>query len=106
MISLHGFNDSLFLQVYDDKIGDLLDPTQRDLEVGLLSLRKIHKYVLKFCINQYLHCLIYNFWFLVCLYQIKDDPKSGFYVENLTEEYVSCYEDVTQILIKVADKKI
>ncbi|KAL8509810.1 hypothetical protein ACS0TY_016873 [Phlomoides rotata] len=52
-----------FLEVYDDKIGDLLDPTQRDLE-------------------------------------IKDDPKSGFYVENLTEEYVSCYEDVTQILIK------
>lgn len=28
--------DSLFLKVYDDKIGDLLDPTQRDLEVGLL----------------------------------------------------------------------
>ncbi|GFP83657.1 kinesin-like protein kin12b [Phtheirospermum japonicum] len=52
-----------FLEVYDEKIGDLLDPTQRDLE-------------------------------------IKDDAKNGFYVENLTEEYVTCYEDVTQILIK------
>ncbi|CAA0833616.1 Kinesin motor family protein [Striga hermonthica] len=52
-----------FLEVYDEKISDLLDPTQRDLE-------------------------------------IKDDVKNGFYVENLTEEYVSCYEDVTQILVK------
>ncbi|KAL0320860.1 UNVERIFIED_CONTAM: Kinesin-like protein KIN-12F [Sesamum radiatum] len=52
-----------FLEVYDGKIGDLLDPTQRNLE-------------------------------------IKDDTKNGFYVENLTEEYVTCYEDVTQILIK------
>ncbi|KAL6553373.1 hypothetical protein OROGR_007215 [Orobanche gracilis] len=52
-----------FLEVYDEKISDLLDPTQRGL-------------------------------------QIKDDAKNGFYVENLTEEYVTCYEDVTQILIK------
>lgn len=35
------------------------------------------------------------------LLQIKDDPKNGLYVENLTEEYVTSYEDVTQILIKV-----
>lgn len=52
-----------FLEVYDQKIDDLLDPTQRDLE-------------------------------------IKDDVKNGFYVENLTEEYVTCYEDITQNLIK------
>ncbi|KAK6947026.1 Kinesin motor domain [Dillenia turbinata] len=52
-----------FLEVYNDQIGDLLDPSQRNLE-------------------------------------IKDDPKSGFYVENLTEEYVNSYDDVTQILIK------
>ncbi|KAL1566978.1 kinesin-like protein KIN-12F [Salvia divinorum] len=59
-----------FLEVYDDKIGDLLDPTQRDLE-------------------------------------IKDDVKNGFYVENLTEEYVTCYEDITQILIKgLSNRKI
>ncbi|XVE50764.1 hypothetical protein DITRI_Ditri01bG0189500 [Diplodiscus trichospermus] len=52
-----------FLEIYNEQIGDLLDPTQRNLE-------------------------------------IKDDSKNGFYVENLTEEYVSSYEDVTQILIK------
>ncbi|GFZ05027.1 kinesin motor family protein [Actinidia rufa] len=32
--------------------------------------------------------------------EIKDDAKHGFYVENLTEEYVTSYEDITQILIK------
>ncbi|CAK7324552.1 unnamed protein product [Dovyalis caffra] len=32
--------------------------------------------------------------------EIKDDPKNGLYVKNLTEEYVSSYEDVTQVLIK------
>ncbi|XP_022735456.1 kinesin-like protein KIN-12F [Durio zibethinus] len=52
-----------FLEIYNEQIGDLLDPTQRNLEV-------------------------------------KDDKKNGLYVENLTEEYVSSYEDVTQILIK------
>nr|GMC96914.1 kinesin-like protein KIN-12F [Ipomoea batatas] len=34
---------------------------------------------------------------------LKDDTKNGFYVENLTEEYVSTYEDVTQILIKLLE---
>ncbi|PRQ32083.1 putative plus-end-directed kinesin ATPase [Rosa chinensis] len=52
-----------FLEVYNEQIGDLLDPTMRNLE-------------------------------------IKDDPKNGLYVENLTEEYVTSYEDVTQLLIK------
>ncbi|KAK4484776.1 hypothetical protein RD792_007370 [Penstemon davidsonii] len=59
-----------FLEVYDGKISDLLDPTQRKLE-------------------------------------LKDDAKNGFYVENLTEEYVTSYEDVTQILIKgLSNRKI
>ncbi|KHG02952.1 Kinesin-like protein KIF15 [Gossypium arboreum] len=36
--------------------------------------------------------------------QIREDVKSGVYVENLTEEYVSSMKDVTQLLIKsVAD---
>ncbi|XP_047336867.1 kinesin-like protein KIN-12F [Impatiens glandulifera] len=52
-----------FLEIYNDQIGDLLDPTKRNLE-------------------------------------IKDDSKHGFYVENLTEEYVTSYDDITQILIK------
>lgn len=37
--------------------------------------------------------------------QIKDDAKHGFYVENLTEEYVTSYEDITQVLIKVSSNK-
>ncbi|KAK2987078.1 hypothetical protein RJ640_004804 [Escallonia rubra] len=52
-----------FLEIYNEQIGDLLDPAQRNLE-------------------------------------IKDDAKNGFYVDNLTEEYVTSYEDITQILIK------
>ncbi|KAH1047026.1 hypothetical protein J1N35_037810 [Gossypium stocksii] len=32
--------------------------------------------------------------------QIREDVKSGVYVENLTEEYVSLMKDVTQLLIK------
>ncbi|KAI4307920.1 hypothetical protein L6164_031045 [Bauhinia variegata] len=52
-----------FLEIYNEQIGDLLDPTQRNLEM-------------------------------------KEDSKSPLYVENLTEEYVTSYEDVIQILIK------
>ncbi|CAH9083646.1 unnamed protein product [Cuscuta europaea] len=59
-----------FLEIYNERIGDLLDPVQRDLK-------------------------------------IKDDAKNGFYVENLTEEYVSTYEDVIQILIKgLSNRKV
>lgn len=57
--------------------------------------------------------LFFFFWFisacimitacLTKLFQIKDDHKNGLFVENLTEEYVTSYEDVIQILIKVGD---
>ncbi|KAI3717924.1 hypothetical protein L1987_69854 [Smallanthus sonchifolius] len=58
------------LEIYNEQIGDLLDPTQRNLA-------------------------------------IKDDAKHGFYVENLTEQYVTGYEDVTRILIKgLSNKKV
>ncbi|XP_043688741.1 kinesin-like protein KIN-12F isoform X2 [Telopea speciosissima] len=59
-----------FLEIYNDQIGDLLDPTQRNLA-------------------------------------IRDDAKNGFYVENLTEEYVTSYKDITQILIKgLSNRKV
>ncbi|KAF7815945.1 kinesin-like protein KIN-12F isoform X1 [Senna tora] len=32
--------------------------------------------------------------------ELKEDSKNAWYVENLTEEYVTSYEDVTQIIIK------
>lgn len=43
-----------------------------------------------------------HLWVLIYILQIKDDTKNGFYVENLTEEYVTSYEEVTHILIKVS----
>ncbi|KAJ0015026.1 hypothetical protein Pint_20842 [Pistacia integerrima] len=52
-----------FLEIYNEQIADLLDPSQRNL-------------------------------------QIREDVKSGVYVENLTEEYVCAMKDVTQLLIK------
>ncbi|KAL9229992.1 hypothetical protein vseg_005396 [Gypsophila vaccaria] len=52
-----------FLEIHEGHIGDLLDPTRRNI-------------------------------------QIKDDAKVGFHIENLTEEYVTCYDDVTQLLMK------
>lgn len=33
---------------------------------------------------------------------MKDGSKNAPYIENLIEEYVTCYDDVAQILIKVA----
>ncbi|GAB4846049.1 hypothetical protein Ancab_025048 [Ancistrocladus abbreviatus] len=39
--------------------------------------------------------------------EIKDDSKNGFYIENLTEDYVTSYDDVTQILIKgLSNRKV
>lgn len=34
-------------------------------------------------------------------HQIREDVKSGVYVENVTEEYVKNLTDVSQLLIKV-----
>ncbi|KAI8007572.1 Kinesin-like protein KIN-12F [Camellia lanceoleosa] len=41
-----------------------------------------------------------NFQCRCSFLEIRDDTKNEFYVENLTEEYVTSYEDITQILIK------
>jgi kinesin family protein 15 len=43
----------------------------------------------------------YNHGLVYIILQMKDDSKNGLYVENLIEEYVTCYDDVAQILIKV-----
>ncbi|XP_028769300.1 kinesin-like protein KIN-12F [Neltuma alba] len=53
-----------FLEIWNEKIGDLLDPVQQNLE-------------------------------------LKEDSNNVLYIENLTEEYVTGYEDVARILIKV-----
>lgn len=50
----------------------------------------------------HLLCIVKYF---AIFHQIKDDAKNGLYVENVTEEYVTSYDDVTQILIKVGGVK-
>ncbi|KAG6393427.1 hypothetical protein SASPL_147668 [Salvia splendens] len=52
-----------FLEIYNEQITDLLDPSQKNL-------------------------------------QIREDAKTGVYVENLREECVSSMKDVSQLLIK------
>ncbi|CAI9117485.1 OLC1v1018885C1 [Oldenlandia corymbosa var. corymbosa] len=52
-----------FLEIYNEQITDLLDPSQKNL-------------------------------------LLREDVKTGVYVENLTEEYVYTMKDVTQLLIK------
>ncbi|KAL3507190.1 hypothetical protein ACH5RR_032572 [Cinchona calisaya] len=52
-----------FLEIYNEQITDLLEPSQKNL-------------------------------------LIREDVKTGVYVDNLTEEYVSTMKDVTQLLIK------
>ncbi|KAK4275368.1 hypothetical protein QN277_018462 [Acacia crassicarpa] len=52
-----------FVEIYNDKIEDLLDPMWENLE-------------------------------------LKEDPNNALYIENLTEAYVTSYEDVAQILLK------
>ncbi|KAL5131906.1 Kinesin-like protein KIN-12F [Glycine soja] len=38
---------------------------------------------------------------------MKDDSKNALYIENLTKEYVTSYDDVTQILIKgLSNRKV
>ncbi|CAN6447228.1 unnamed protein product [Victoria cruziana] len=59
-----------FLEIYNEQITDLLDPSQKNL-------------------------------------QIREDVKSGVYVENLTEEYVNSMEDLTQLLTKgLANRRV
>ncbi|WOL02560.1 hypothetical protein Cni_G11279 [Canna indica] len=59
-----------FLEIYNDQINDLLDPTQRNL-------------------------------------QIREDTKNGSHVENLTDEYFTTVDDVTQLLVKgLANRKV
>jgi len=71
---------------------DLLDPNQKNLQVNsktpsvLIIFLVLHSFVLE---------LIFLF------VQIREDVKSGVYVENLSEEPVSSIKDVTQLLIKV-----
>lgn len=92
-------------QIYNEQIGDLLDPTQRNLEACIC-----HPFVLRYVIKLFTKCIgfpllhAYYGWFK--LLQMKDDSKNALYIENLTEEYVTSYDDVIQILIKVGTREV
>nr|KYP49868.1 Kinesin-like protein KIF15 [Cajanus cajan] len=61
-----------FLEINNERIGNLLNPIQQNLEVGI-------------CCHPFM---------------MKDDFRNAPYVENLIEEYITNYDDVAQILIK------
>ncbi|MCI03485.1 kinesin-like protein KIN12B-like, partial [Trifolium medium] len=42
----------------------------------------------------------FNYQCRCCFLEMKDDSKNALSLENLSEEYVTSYDDVTQILIK------
>ncbi|GBG71609.1 hypothetical protein CBR_g9025 [Chara braunii] len=59
-----------FLEIYNEQITDLLEPSMRNL-------------------------------------QIREDIRTGVYVENLSEEPVSCVDDVTRLILKgTANRKV
>ena len=91
----------IFKQIYNEQIGDLLDPTQQNLEVSIYRplWYKFHKNIIYY----FPSCMLIVAWFK--LLQMKDDSKSPLYIENVTEEYVTNYDEVTQILIKVGTKE-
>lgn len=86
-----------FLQIYNEQITDLLDPSQRNLQVkGIYDYFIFSSSLIFFAaINptSYVYCFIFS--------QIREDVKSGVYVENLKEESACTMKDVTQLLIKV-----
>lgn len=46
--------------------------------------------------------IMVSLWFyLGFVFQIREDVKTGVYVDNLTEEYVCSMKDITKLLIKV-----
>jgi len=91
-------------QIYNEQIGDLLDPTQRNLEACIC-----HPFVLH-TIKLFTKCigfsLLHAYYGWSKLLQMKDDSKNALYIENLTEEYVTSYDDVMQILIKVGSREV
>lgn len=83
----------LFFQIYNEQITDLLDPSQKHLQVSLCF--SSHGCILvPFVLND-----VSFFYFFMT--QIREDVRTGVYVEYLTEEYVFTVKDVIQLLIKV-----
>ena len=84
------------VQIYNEQITDLLDPSQKNLQVKKLVKRPLFSGIGG---NPFLSLLIY-----ICPIplQIREDVRTAcVYVESLTKELVFTMKDVTQLLVKV-----
>ena len=82
------------MQIYNEQITDLLDPNQKNLQVISIMLLPFYK-------SSLIVGLMTDLVFSQLFCQIREDVKSGIYVENLTEECVRTMEDVNKLLMKV-----
>ena len=87
--------DPVFLlnaQIYNEQITDLLDPSQKNLQVK--------KWMAKYSSITQNPLLILLIWPIPL--QIREDVRTAcVYVESLTKQYVFTMKDVTQLLVKV-----
>ena len=96
-------------QIYDEQIRNLLNPIQRNLEVGICCHSLWYNLLSKALFSSFYYfsfCVLIIIMAWSKLSQVKEDSKNALYIENLIEEYVTGYDDVAQILIKVAIKGI
>lgn len=83
------------VQIYNEQITDLLDPSQKNLQVKKLVKKHLFSGIGR---NPFLSFLIYVLFPL----QIREDVRTAcVYVESLTKELIFTMKDVTQLLVKV-----
>lgn len=80
-----------FLEIYNEQILDLLDPSSVNLQVTYLLIR------LQTIASTFIFLMFQHF---LC-WQIREDVKKGVYVDNLKEVEVSSARDVLQQLVQV-----
>jgi len=86
-------------QIYNKRIGELLNSIQQNLEVGICFRyfgTSFHEFIVSRLCSTYLLPLSK-------VLQMKDDSRNASYIENLIEKYVTNYDYVAQILIKVGN---
>lgn len=82
-----------FLEIYNEQITDLLEPSSTNLQVNLAFA-----YLSGFCFC--IICKHYGRHFLLTV-QLREDLKKGVYVENLREFGVETVKDVVDLLFQV-----
>jgi kinesin family protein 15 len=94
-----------FLEIYNEQISDLLDPTSTNLQVHfLLPYRTWLATILDIWSQIYNYVTVKSIkWLavLIFIWQIHEDPKRGLFVENLKEMEVRNVGDVMELLRQV-----